>query len=41
VVGSLDIKFSDYDVETPTSAAVLSVEDHGQLELQLLLVQKA
>ena len=39
VVGSLDIKFSDYDVETPTSAAVLSVEDHGQLELQLLLVQ--
>jgi polyisoprenoid-binding protein YceI len=38
-VGSLDIKFSDYDVETPTSAAVLSVEDHGQLELQLLLVQ--
>lgn len=39
VVGSLDIKFSDFDVETPTSAAVLSVEDHGQLELQLLLVQ--
>ena len=37
VVGSLDITFSDFDVETPTSAAVLSVEDHGELELQLLL----
>ena len=37
VVGSLDITFSEFDVETPTSAAVLSVEDHGELELQLLL----
>jgi polyisoprenoid-binding protein YceI len=36
VVGSLDITFSDYGVETPTSPAVLSVEDHGTLELQLL-----
>jgi polyisoprenoid-binding protein YceI len=36
VVGSLDITFSDYGVETPTSPAVLSVDDHGTLELQLL-----
>ncbi len=39
VVGSLPIVFSDYGVEAPTSQAVLSVEDHGTLELQLLFTK--
>jgi polyisoprenoid-binding protein YceI len=39
VVGSTDILFSDYGVEVPESQIVLSVEDHGVLELQLLLVK--
>lgn len=39
VVGSTDIVFSDFDVEVPSSQMVLSVEDHGTLELQLLLVR--
>jgi polyisoprenoid-binding protein YceI len=39
VVGALDVVFADYGVEVPESPAVLSVEDHGTLELQLLLVR--
>ena len=39
VVGSMDLTFSDYGVAVPESQVVLSVEDHGILELQLLLVQ--
>jgi polyisoprenoid-binding protein YceI len=39
VVGSLDLTFSDYDVQVPRSPVVLSVDDHGTLELQLLLVR--
>jgi polyisoprenoid-binding protein YceI len=39
VVGSLDLTFSDYDVRVPRSPVVLSVDDHGTLELQLLLVR--
>jgi polyisoprenoid-binding protein YceI len=39
VVGSLDVTFSDYGVEVPDSQIVLSVEDHGILEIQLLLTQ--
>lgn len=35
VVGSLDIVLADFDIEKPRSPAVLSVEDHGTLELQL------
>jgi polyisoprenoid-binding protein YceI len=35
VVGSTDIEFADYNIEQPRAAAVLSVEDHGTLELQL------
>jgi polyisoprenoid-binding protein YceI len=35
VVGSIDIKFADFDVEQPVSFAVLSIEDHGTMELQL------
>jgi polyisoprenoid-binding protein YceI len=35
VTGQLDIAFADYDIDQPTSFAVLSVEDHGILEVQL------
>ena len=36
VVGSLEIQFADYDIDTPSSGLVLSVEDHGIMELQLV-----
>jgi polyisoprenoid-binding protein YceI len=39
VVGSLDVTFSDFGVEVPRAPIVLSVDDHGQLELQLLLTR--
>ena len=35
VTGSLDIAFADYGIEQPTSFLVLSIEDHGVMELQL------
>ena len=35
VVGSTDIVFADYNIAQPTSFSVLSVENHGTLELQL------
>ena len=35
VTGSIDILFADYDIEKPTSFAVLSIEDHGIMEFQL------
>ena len=38
VVGSTDIVFSDYGVTVPRSQIVVSVEDHGVVEFQLLLV---
>lgn len=37
IVGSIDIKFADYDIEKPRGASVLSIEDHGVMELQLIL----
>jgi len=39
IVGSLDLAFADYGVEVPDSQLVLSVEDHGTLELQVLLTR--
>jgi polyisoprenoid-binding protein YceI len=39
VVGSLDVTFSDFGVSVPTSPVVLSVDDHGELELQVLLTK--
>jgi polyisoprenoid-binding protein YceI len=39
VVGSLDVTFSDFGVEVPRAPIVLSVDDHGELELQLLLTR--
>jgi polyisoprenoid-binding protein YceI len=37
VVGSLEIQFADYDIGEPNSGLVLSVEDHGVMEFQLVL----
>lgn len=37
VVGSIDVKFSDYSISKPNGASVLSIEDHGTMELQLFL----
>lgn len=36
VVGSLDIVFADYNIAQPRAVTVLSVENHGLLELQLI-----
>jgi polyisoprenoid-binding protein YceI len=38
ITGSLSITFADYDMQKPTSFAVLSVDDHGVMELQLHFV---
>lgn len=35
VTGSITIPFSDYSIQRPTSFLVLSIEDHGVMELQL------
>jgi polyisoprenoid-binding protein YceI len=37
VVGSIDIQFSDYSISSPRGASVLSIENHGVMELQLFL----
>ena len=39
VVGSIAIVFADYDVAVPESQIVVSVEDEGVLELQLLFTR--
>jgi polyisoprenoid-binding protein YceI len=39
VVGSMDITFADYGVEVPSAPVVLSAEDEGVLEVQLLLTR--
>jgi polyisoprenoid-binding protein YceI len=39
VVGSLEILFADYDIQRPRAARVVSIEDHGIMELQLFLVR--
>jgi polyisoprenoid-binding protein YceI len=36
IVGSLDLTFADFGIQQPTSGMVLSIEDHGVLELQLV-----
>jgi polyisoprenoid-binding protein YceI len=36
VVGSTEIQFADYNIQQPTSFSVLSTEDHGTLEFQLV-----
>jgi hypothetical protein len=37
VGGSIEIVFADYQIDPPSSFAVLSVDDHGVMELQLFL----
>jgi polyisoprenoid-binding protein YceI len=37
VVGNLPVVFSDYGITAPTAPAVASVDDHGEMELQLFL----
>ena len=38
-VGSSDVVFSDYGVTAPTAPVVVSVEDHGIMEFQLLFTR--
>ena len=40
VEGSTKVTFSDYDVTAPSAAIVLSVDDHGVVEFQLLFSRK-
>ena len=39
VVGSSEVVFSDYGVTAPTAPIVVSVEDHGIMEFQLILTR--
>ena len=39
VVGSLDILFSDYEIDTPSSRSVVSIEDYGVMEFQLFFAK--
>lgn len=39
VVGSLDIAFAEYGVEVPSAPVVISVDDHGPIELQLFFTR--
>jgi polyisoprenoid-binding protein YceI len=36
VVGSTEIQFADYGIEQPVSISVVSIEDHGTMEFQLV-----
>jgi hypothetical protein len=36
VVAKLPIVFSDYGITAPTAPAVASVDDHGEMEMQLV-----
>jgi polyisoprenoid-binding protein YceI len=39
VVGNLPIVFGDYGITAPTAPAVASVDDHGEMELQLFFTK--
>ncbi|MEC9473136.1 MAG: YceI family protein, partial [Actinomycetota bacterium] len=39
VVGSTEVTFADYDVAVPSASIVVSAEDHGVVEFQLLFVR--
>ncbi|MCA9849853.1 MAG: YceI family protein, partial [Dehalococcoidia bacterium] len=39
VVGSTVIVLADYDIEQPSSIAVLSVSEEGTMEMQLVFVR--
>jgi len=38
VVGTIDVAFADYDIEPPSVGGFVSVEDEGEIELQLTFV---
>jgi polyisoprenoid-binding protein YceI len=38
VVGTIDVAFADYDIEAPSVGGFVSVEDEGEIELQLTFV---
>jgi polyisoprenoid-binding protein YceI len=38
VVGSVDVAFADYDIDPPNVGGFVSVEDEGEIELQLTFV---
>lgn len=40
VIGSIPILFADYDIDPPSAAVVLSVEDNGIMELQLFFTRQ-
>lgn len=40
VTGLLEIRFADYGIEKPVAGRVLSIEDHGQMELQLFFTKQ-
>lgn len=40
VVGSTEVRFADFNIQQPRAASVLSVEDRGTLELQLVFQQE-
>jgi polyisoprenoid-binding protein YceI len=39
VVGRIPIQFDDFDIEPPSAAIVLSIEDEGEIELQLFFTR--
>lgn len=39
IVGSIPVTFSEYDIEKPSAAIVVSLEDTGVIEFQLYLLQ--
>jgi len=41
IVGSLEIRFADFAIAPPRAASVLSVEDHGVMELQLVFQRQS
>ena len=36
VIGSLEIEFADYEIDLPTGFVVLSIEDRGVMEFQIV-----
>ena len=39
VVGSIPVVFSDYGIDPPVAIVLLSVEDNGTMEFQLILTR--
>jgi polyisoprenoid-binding protein YceI len=39
IVGSMDTQFADYNIAAPSSPRVLALDDHGTIEVQLVLSQ--